>query len=176
MPLQPIIAAPVMIGVARGQASMTANAFMFPITKRAAAIGRVLTYEANQLKTELVNKSPRATGTLRSRWVVIAAFRLTPAPGVIVDVRVSNTAPKSYFRIIGRAPGKQPPIKAIQQWCKVKGIDVNAAYPIAKAIGQKGTMRWRQEQNVLLFMPSNQNYRADNPVQRMIERIYRKIQ
>ena len=38
----------------------------------------------------------------------------------------------------GRASGKQPPTKDIEDWCEVKGIPVEMAYPIARSIGQKG--------------------------------------
>lgn len=38
----------------------------------------------------------------------------------------------------GRKPGKQPPLKTIQQWCKEKGINQSAAFPIARKIGERG--------------------------------------
>lgn len=38
----------------------------------------------------------------------------------------------------GRKPGKQPPIQAIKDWVKLKGIPQKAAYPIAKSIGKFG--------------------------------------
>lgn len=46
-----------------------------------------------------------------------------------------------YFKYVewGRPPGKQPPIEAIIEWCKDKGIDVKWAYPIAKHIAEHGT-------------------------------------
>ena len=39
----------------------------------------------------------------------------------------------------GRGPGRQPPTEDIADWCAVKGIPVEAAYPIARSIGQKGS-------------------------------------
>jgi hypothetical protein len=38
----------------------------------------------------------------------------------------------------GRKPGKQPPLRAIQKWTKIKGINPKAAYPIARSIGENG--------------------------------------
>lgn len=38
----------------------------------------------------------------------------------------------------GRRPGKQPPLKSIQKWCKSKGIKQQFAFPIAKKIGERG--------------------------------------
>lgn len=49
---------------------------------------------------------------------------LMPKYGIFVDM--------------GRAPGKQPPLNIIYDWCKSKGIPTSAAYPIAKKIGDEG--------------------------------------
>jgi hypothetical protein len=38
----------------------------------------------------------------------------------------------------GRKPGKQPPLKGIKEWCKIKGIPETAAFPIARNIGRFG--------------------------------------
>lgn len=37
-----------------------------------------------------------------------------------------------------RAGAKPPPIQPIQRWCKLKGLPIEAAYPIAKEIGRRG--------------------------------------
>ena len=37
-----------------------------------------------------------------------------------------------------RAGGKQPPLKAIREWTKQKGIDEGLAFPIAKKIAEEG--------------------------------------
>ena len=39
----------------------------------------------------------------------------------------------------GRPAGKQPPLDKIKEWCRVKGIPVKAAFPIARKIGRIGT-------------------------------------
>ena len=38
----------------------------------------------------------------------------------------------------GRPPGKQPPLKGIKDWCRLKGIPETAAFPIARNIGRYG--------------------------------------
>lgn len=38
----------------------------------------------------------------------------------------------------GRRPGKQPPLQAIKEWTRLKGIPESAAFPIARKIGQEG--------------------------------------
>lgn len=38
----------------------------------------------------------------------------------------------------GRKPGKMPPVSKIREWCKVRGIEESAAFPIARAIGERG--------------------------------------
>jgi hypothetical protein len=38
----------------------------------------------------------------------------------------------------GRSPGKQPPLNRIMEWCVAKGIPKEAAFPIARKIGQFG--------------------------------------
>ena len=38
----------------------------------------------------------------------------------------------------GRNPGKMPPLDDIRDWCRIKGIPQQYAYPIAKKIGEKG--------------------------------------
>lgn len=47
---------------------------------------------------------------------------------------------EEYINVIdkGRRPGKMPPLSAILQWVRYKGIPTQAAYPIAKNIGKFG--------------------------------------
>lgn len=50
----------------------------------------------------------------------------------------TNLPPYAKYVDQGRRPGDQPPIKSIIEWCKRKGIEESAAFPIAKNIGEKG--------------------------------------
>ena len=55
------------------------------------------------------------------------------------QITVTNELPDyAIFVDQGRKPGKQPPIKSIQEWCKRKGIIKEAAYPIARNVGLHG--------------------------------------
>lgn len=38
----------------------------------------------------------------------------------------------------GRRPGKMPPVDDIREWCRLKGIPQEAAWPIAVKIGREG--------------------------------------
>ena len=53
--------------------------------------------------------------------------------------QISTNMPE-YAKYVnsGRKPGKQPPLKAIVEWCKRKNITQKASYPIARKIGLKG--------------------------------------
>lgn len=42
------------------------------------------------------------------------------------------------YVLYGRGPGKQPPLNRIQEWCQLKGIPKQAAFPIAYNIGKFG--------------------------------------
>lgn len=54
-------------------------------------------------------------------------------------IEIENNLPEyAVFVDKGRKPGKQPPLKSIEQWCKSKGIDKKAAFPIAREIGKRG--------------------------------------
>lgn len=39
----------------------------------------------------------------------------------------------------GRGPGKMPPLEAIREWTRLKGIPERAAWPIARKIARVGT-------------------------------------
>lgn len=53
-----------------------------------------------------------------------------------------------HFAKYGRGPGKQPPIKQIEEWLSKKGIITDpkqlkgAAFAIARSIGKKGTLNY----------------------------------
>ena len=47
----------------------------------------------------------------------------------------------------GRKPGKQPPYRDIQEWCRIKGIPKEAAFPIMRKIGKVGWTKKRPGPN-----------------------------
>lgn len=78
---------------------------------------------------------PRATGTYERSFVVTNV-----EDGAIL----SNSARHAIFVEVGRRSGRQPPVKAIQEWVMVKKIARNPAkvrriaIAIALAIGKRG--------------------------------------
>jgi hypothetical protein len=140
---------------------------------------------AQQYANELAAQSPRgATGNLRSRWKV--RFILQPTDSrYLADALcvVSNTAPASYFRITGRAPGKLPPIRPIMNWARSKGMSRAQAYAIQRKIAKFGTARYRSGSNMAGFIPGKnpnttpygQLYRKDNIVTRFLERVAQRL-
>jgi fructose-1,6-bisphosphatase/inositol monophosphatase family enzyme len=49
----------------------------------------------------------------------------------------------------GRSPGKQPPLNRIMEWCVARGIPKEAAFPIARKIGQFGAPKDKTKLNVI---------------------------
>ena len=49
----------------------------------------------------------------------------------------------------GREPGKQPPLNRIIEWCVARGIPKEAAFPIARKIGQVGAPKDKSKLGVI---------------------------
>ena len=98
---------------------------------------RVTRAHADAIARRARELAPVASGQLRGSIKVtqqrVSSGRFTAGFTVIADV------PYSLFVERGRGPGKQPPVDAIRRWTVHKGIDPAAAYPIARAIGRRGT-------------------------------------
>lgn len=121
-----------------------------PIKQTTLYMKAAAMYECMVTANKLRSMSPVASGQLANSWQVKAA--VTQNGGVpSIQVHISNTAPNSFFRIVGRAPGRMPPTAAIRQWCQQKGIDPAFAFPIARSIGEQGTFRWRTRTNLLNY-------------------------
>lgn len=86
-------------------------------------------------------------------------------------IRINNTAPNSYYRIVGRAAGKMPPVKKLAAWAKRKGLPESAGYAVAKLIAKQGTARYRSGQNVVGIDPTSQTYRGDAGFVRLVSRV-----
>lgn len=67
----------------------------------------------------------------------------------------------------GRKPGKFPPLNAIKKWLKIKGIDEDAAFPIAKHIEREGI------EPTYFMLISNTKYKN---YQNKLEKAYAKDQ
>jgi HK97 gp10 family phage protein len=95
--------------------------------------------EANAKTAEVVRKGARrnirnidayATGTMYD------SIQVTSSPGGLVFA-VGSTAKYAPYVEFGTRP-HWPPLDAIREWCRVKGIPESAAFPIARAIARRG--------------------------------------
>ena len=69
----------------------------------------------------------------------IAATGVDIAGQGVVSIEVQATAPHSATVELGRRPGSRPPPRrALHAWLRRRGIPLDAAYPIAQAIGRRG--------------------------------------
>lgn len=105
---------------------------------------------AAKLVQELKRVSPvGATGELRDGWQAKPARKLGGVGQYSVDI--TNRAPNSFYRIVGRGPGRMPPKQPILDWVYAKGIRgkeaERRAFLIRRKIGEKGTERWMERDN-----------------------------
>ena len=141
-------------------------------TKRLSDINRIINKELKRLIAELSADSPKASGLLAKSWDFVNDSKLDgQGRGLRLAIRLFNTAPQSYFRIVGRKGGTMPPLRAIRSWCKRKGISDKAAYAIARKIAKQGTKRYRTGENVLDINPKTQKFKRTSPYIRTLERI-----
>lgn len=87
-----------------------------------------------ELNKALRKEDKIATGDL----VESLSHRIIKMPKGI-DYTITIDA-KKYLDYVdaGRKPGKYPPIRAISEWARVKGISQKAVFPIARKIKQEG--------------------------------------
>lgn len=145
-----------------------------PIKQMSFVIQAVSEFECWVTARQLEAMSPVASGLLSKSWNVSAKVNKTGGTSS-VQVRVTNSAPNAFYRIVGRAPGTMPPVAAIKSWCKLKGIDQSLAFPIAKNIGRDGTHRWRTESNVLNYRRSTNQFVTPNVWSETVRRIEARI-
>ncbi len=161
-----------------------------PLSKTIQKVRGGVTAEAKKYTTELAAASPVGhTKNLSRRWKLFTTVSNSFTSGgsgtnaFEVYCRISNTAPNAFFRIVGRAPGKLPPIRALKAWAKKKGYKDSAAYAIQRKIAKFGTERYRTGNNMAGLNPGvNPNtasysalYRSDNIVTRFLERLERRL-
>jgi len=86
----------------------------------------------NTMRNVLISSKKDATGTLIQSLGYTIDYN-----GDSLDIEFSMV---DYGQFVdkGRRPGKQPPISAISNWARIKGISQNAVYPIARKIGRIG--------------------------------------
>lgn len=86
----------------------------------------------NDIVNKLLTLDANASGKLMKSLTYDLRVELN---NIIVEIKALD-----YFKYIeiGRPKGKQPPLRSIKRWCKVRGIPISAAFPIAKKIGRFG--------------------------------------
>ena len=86
-----------------------------------------------RLQRALINKGKLASGALIGQM----GFRVKSDSRGRTVVQIFA---EDYFRFVdkGRRPGKQPPLRAIKQWTRIKLIPEKFAFPIARKIGKVG--------------------------------------
>lgn len=90
-----------------------------------------------ETKRRILQKGKKASGALLKS----IDYEITEtSDGNLKFKLVINPPADKYAQYVelGRRPGKQPPVSAIERWCRYKGIEVKWAFPIARAIGQRG--------------------------------------
>ena len=94
-----------------------------------------------------------------------------PVNRIRLYIRLYNTAPNSYYRIVGRGAGKMPPPKKLEQWAKRKGLPKGTGFVVAKLIARSGTERYRSGQNVVGIDPTSRTYRGDSGFVQLVDRV-----
>ena len=156
-----------------------------PVVNSVRSIRGIVRSEARRLLIELKADSPVGfTRNLRNRWKINTFVnRNNNNRQVQLIANISNSAPQSYYRIVGRAPGKKPPIAPLLNWVKAKKLPRYRAYQIQKRIAKYGTRRWQTGENVLGIRkgidPNTADYtklyKSDSAISRLLGRIAARI-
>jgi hypothetical protein len=94
------------------------------------------------------NSPVGASGLLKSSWDVDVTVSDTGFTGII-----TNTAPASRYRGLGRGAGRFPPLQPLVEWVQAKGIATEekqakrVAFLIGRKISREGTNRYKFNQN-----------------------------
>ena len=87
---------------------------------------------------ETLNRGKSATGSL------INSNRATVLAGNTYVIAEGRAAEHWKYAGNGRGPGKMPPTRALHPWLRAKGIDIRAAFPIARKMAKEGSEDYRK--------------------------------
>lgn len=109
-----------------------------------------LTNIEGSLIAQYQSKGLRAFGTFQNelRHTVTEDSGQILAPGHAVQM------------ILGRRPGAMPPIQAIEDWIRVKGLDLNP-WAVAKSIARRGTSIHRGDREGLDVMEAVNKHKGE---------------
>ena len=106
--------------------------------KYQTGIRHIYNEEANKALQEVRDLSYRGvSGDLANSWRVVIR---------VYNFSIFSDDPKARWKIAGRGPGKRPPLVEIRPWALSKGL---VPFLVARAIGERGTERWRTGKNIL---------------------------
>lgn len=102
---------------------------------------KVADFIVGELQLELVRQRHNASGKLLAG---IKSNIISTENGYVINI----TSDEPYYKLVdgGRKKGKRPPISAIIEWVRLKGLEqgdreiVNAAWAISQSIAAKGTL------------------------------------
>lgn len=121
----------------------------------------------------LQRNSPRGVSpvgeSLAGSWDI--EFSQKARNQLFAEGAIVNRSEASYFRIVGRGPGRFPPFhqgSALERWAAATGIP---AYLVARKIAQQGTDRWRSGKNILGIDPRSGAIDPNNEGVKLFERI-----
>jgi len=110
----------------------------------------ILAFEFEAIKKELIAKHNQLKMKASGNWESSLNINISGNE----DLTIAQLYGESYTEqlVFGRAPGKFPPIKAIEQWILDKGISTigkqikisSLAFLIARKIAQQGTKYFQQ--------------------------------
>lgn len=121
-----------------------------------------------ELHETVVDDSPVAFGGIRNGWE-----RTSSGNGFDVEYVIENKEDYSFFGIVGRGPGKKPPIAPLKRWSRLKGM---SPYAVQKSIADKGTQRWRDNLNAIGWDRTTSMFRGSSPVRIAQKKILQDVE
>lgn len=175
MPTNPITKPTLLFSYPNGNARFaTTWEHTIKSSKPTQTIGRKVKRATADYVNELRANSPVASGRLKRGWQHYTEVKRV-SNGIRLFIRINNRAKNSYFRIVGRAPGKVPPIKPLTTWCRHKRLPPSVAYAISKRIARDGTERYRTGQNIVGINPKTHTYNSDGSLIRFLLRLVNSL-
>jgi hypothetical protein len=125
---------------------------------------------------ELQSNTPiGATGQLKAGWDVDFQEVLIGSSIQFV-AKIVNRAEYAQYGIIGRGPGKLPPMQPIVDWVTAKGSSNPAkdAWRVRVKIAREGTFRWKRNNN-WVGLNRDGSIKPDSPLRKWKDRFKARI-
>jgi hypothetical protein len=125
---------------------------------------------------ELQSNTPvGATGRLKASWDVEFQEVLIGS-SIQFTAQIVNRAEYAQYGIIGRGPGKLPPMQPIVDWVTAKGSSnpVRDAWKVRVGIAKRGTIRWRKNDN-WVGLNRDGSIKPDSPLRKWKDKFKERI-